>query len=132
MRTCAAKMETPPVPWVKTTWPAFSGLPSRPKSAFQAVTAAQDKVAASWKLKVQGISTKPSWSKTLYSVRVPSKTPPRPVAAEGMVNEAAWCPWLKRVTTLSPTLNLVTLGPTATTSPAPSEPGTTGRFKGNG
>lgn len=41
-------------------------------------------------------------------------------------------PWLKSVTTLEPTWNRVTFGPTATTSPAPSLPGITPDLFANG
>jgi hypothetical protein len=37
---------------------------------------------------------------------------------------------LKRVTTRSPAFHFETLGPTATISPAPSEPATMGRLRG--
>lgn len=117
--TCKAKILTPPVPCTRTESPDLTGL--RPYSAFQAVRPAQDKVAPSTKLRLDGRRTKPVSLKTPYSVNVPSIALPRPdSAAEGSIG-SVWCSWLKRVTTLSPTFHMITFAPVSTTSPAPSE-----------
>jgi hypothetical protein len=76
--------------------------------------------------------------------------PPRPVEREAPSSEPPRWPWLKRVTTLSerervsmgsarfeldytpPVLKRVTLLPTASTVPAPSDPGMTLSFMGKG
>lgn len=116
-------MDTPPVPCVKTHWPAFRALPSSPYSPFHAVRPAHVNVAASSKLNPSGIFTKPFSSNAPYCLSVPCTTPPRPVWIVCELREPPRCPWLKSVTTLSPFLKRVVFSPTATTVPAPSEQG---------
>ena len=127
--TWIAKTLTPPVPSVNTQSPGLRGL--RPYRAFHAVKAAQLKVLDSSQLRLFGSSTSPSSLKTPYSRSAPSRDPPRPVCIVLKSREPATWPWLKRVATRSPTLNRVTLPPTASTDPAPSEPGTTPDLQGN-
>lgn len=128
--TCTPNTLTPPVPWIKTVSPGFTGR--RPYRAFQLVRAAQVRVLASRKFKLEGARTRPFSLKTPYSRKVPSMTPPRPVFVALISMGSNWWPWLNRVTTLSPFFHFVTLEPTSTTSPAPSEPGTTGSLSGKG
>lgn len=127
---CRAKMLTPPVPCVKTQSPGFRGF--GPYKAFHAVNAAHESVEASGKLRFSGIRTRPLSSNTPCFRNAPSFAPPRPVwMILGVKDPARW-PWLKRVQTLSPGWKLETRGPTASTVPAPSDVGMTGRFSGKG
>jgi hypothetical protein len=74
--------------------------------------------------------TTPFSLKTPYCRSVPSMHPPSPVLLAATSMKPVWWPWLKRVTTRSPAFHLETLEPTATISPAPSEPATMGRLRG--
>src|ERR1700691_3231095 len=73
---CKAAMETPPVPRQSTVSPGFTGLPETIR-AFQAVTAAQGRVAACSNEIVFGLGTMPSSCRTMYSASVPSRGLPR-------------------------------------------------------
>lgn len=132
VRTWRAKMDTPPVPWVKTVSPGINLLPSTPYKAFHAVRAAQGRVLPCLKSNDSGIFTSPFSLKAPYWRRVPSRAPPRPVPTSATVIFPARCDWLKRVRTASPFLKRETRGPVATMVPAPSDAGTIGRAIGNG
>jgi len=79
--SCAAKSETPPVPWTSTLAPGTSGAgPS--KSACHAVTAAHGSVAACSNESARGIATTPRAGSTAYSASTPSRGPiPKPTAS---------------------------------------------------
>jgi hypothetical protein len=119
-------MLTPPVPCVTTVSPGFKARIPCPYSAFQAVRAAQLNVLACFKSRLAGTATRPSSPKTPYWRNVPSSIPPSACSRSAVVHVPARRVWKKRVTTLSPTWKRLTREPTASTIPAPSEPGTTG------
>ena len=107
-----AKRETPPVPRMRTVSPARR----RPFStrAFQAVRAAQGRVAAWARLRWAGARMRPDSGKRRAVVKVPSMTPPRadlPVVA-GWISPSCQ-DWKKRLVTWSPTLKRVTFSPMA-------------------
>src|SRR5258705_5303119 len=125
LASCSAKSETPPEPCVRTVSPART-----PRSADQAVTAAHGSEAASSKLRFSGAIESASASTTLYSVSQPSRSEPyvSGLGVRGPPYQVA----RNLLTTRSPTFNVETPGPTASTSPAASEMGTTPDRTGNG
>jgi hypothetical protein len=96
-------------------------------SAFQAVTAAQGSVAAASSPRCSGAATSPSSPSTIISAMTPSRGPPRVVAKIARAGAPPSQPWWKIGHTRWPTATRVTPGPTATTSPTPSETGIRGR-----
>src|SRR4030095_7567164 len=102
-----------------------------PVNAFHAVTAAHGSVAASSNDKCAGIDTRASSLRTTNSVNMPSREPPICGAYSHAKGPSIQCGNMAAIT-LSPTFTRVTPLPTAVTSPAPSETGTTSGFTGNG
>ena len=74
LASCRAKMETPPVPWVRTTSPGL--IRASTIRARQAVRAAQGRVAASAKDQPAGICVKARTGMATYSAAKPSAWSP--------------------------------------------------------
>ncbi len=123
---CKANIDTPPVPCTSTVSPLLT-CPSG-TSACQAVTAAQGSVAACSSLKCSGTCTTPSSLMATYSANMPGPPPPSAVRALVSSISPAIHLGMKHPATRSPTFTRDTPGPTATTSPTPSESGTAGNF----
>src|SRR4051794_38131858 len=121
---CSAKIDTPPVPCTKTVSPGRMRASS--KSARQAVSAAQGNVAASSKVRLEGMRLTASASRSINSCSTPGRVPPS--ARRRLVAEAfpSIHDWKNIGHTRSPTATLVTPSPTRATSPAPSEKGIIG------
>ncbi len=100
-------------------------------SAFQAVTPAQGSAAASSKERWSGTGTSASSSRSASSVSIPSSDPPS-WSAVSIRNGPACQRGKIEAVTRSPTAVPDTPGPSATTSPAPSQAATTSGFTGSG
>src|ERR1700724_1535271 len=107
--SCSPKIETPPVPCIRTVWPAMT-LPCSTK-ACHAVTAPQGNVAPSSTDRGAGIFTTPSSSSTTYSASMPSMLPPRALACTSGGASPPDQRWKKQPATLSPTFTRVTPAP---------------------
>src|SRR4051812_12554590 len=119
LANCAANSDTPPVPKVTTVSPART-----PDSAFHAVTPAQGSVAASANDRCRGIGTSALCGSTTNSASMPSSEPPSWGRCSGPNGPSSQL-GNKPAVTRSPTRACRTPGPSATTSPAPSDTGTT-------
>jgi hypothetical protein len=96
----SAKSDTPPVPCVSTTSPGLTApLTAR---AFQAVTAAQGKVAACSSVRCSGTRTSPSSCSATNSANMPSISPPSAVRALAGVSSPSSQPCMKQPATRSP------------------------------
>ena len=124
LANCRPQIETPPVPSSSAVWPARA----RPatNSAFQAVTAAHGRVAACSSDSASGIATSECSEKTTSLASTPSLAAPGARAVLAGVGSPSIQSGRKAPMTRSPALKRVTPAPTASTSPAASEAGTTG------
>ena len=123
---CTANSETPPVPCVRTTEPGLTAPCST--TAVHAVSAAQGNVAAVSVETDGGRGASADSAIVIASRRTPSPGPPSALVSFAISGSPAIQPGKKEITTLSPGLTRAHPGPTASTVPAPSEQGTTGRF----
>ena len=121
---CKANMETPPVPNRRTVSPGRNAAVS--KIAFQAVKAAQGRQAASSSERSGTLGRTPWAFSTTYSASTPSRAPPRALAIAAGVHPPSSQSWKNVVVTAMPGWTVVTPGPTASTTPAPSEFGIRG------
>ena len=103
-------------------------MPPSLTTALQAVTPAHGRVAASMSVRCAGVRTSACAGKIRYSVSVPSTAPPS--AARILVSSGApLVQFSKKLPmTRSPGANAATPSPTASTTPAPSDSGTSGNF----
>ena len=121
LASCRAKIDTPPVPWVKTTSPGR--MRASTIRARQAVRAAQGRVAAWAMVQPLGNRVKAVAGMATYSAANPSALSPGTPIIRSSFGPPAGQLGKKVDSTLSPTLKRVTPSPTATTSPAPSDMG---------
>ena len=120
--SCSPRIDTPPVPWSSTKSPGC--VRPRVTSAFHTVTPAQGRVAASSYDRYFGSFTRPFSSSVTYCDNMPSTPPPSALAMYSGCGRPSNHFGKKIAATRSPFLKRVTPGPVATTSPAPSESGT--------
>ena len=125
LANCSANSETPPVPCVTTTEPGLTAPCST--TADHAVSAAQGKAAAVSVETDGGRGASASSAIVTVSRSTPSPGPPSALANFAISGSPAIQLGKKEITTRSPGRTRAHPGPTASTVPAPSEQGTTGR-----